>query len=175
MHLQQNILILTARKMTGSEYNLLSSVRDQAESTNSEDTIQPTQYNPDVIRSQLTNQISTSKENVAIMGNESVQASGLSIREEQTTADDKGSCISLSGKVFETDMLQDVVASLRVVKSVPPPPIPLCRLVVNEAIRTVQENITDLGMKFRTMGYPRELGTFFVSMKRVGESELEVD
>lgn len=161
--------------MVVSKYNLRSSVRDHVDSTNSGETIQPEQHNPDLFVSQVTNQTPQAEEVIGAGGNESMETSGTPTREEQNTADGKPSGVRLYGKVIETDMLQDVIASFRVVKGVPPPPVPLCRLLVNEAIRTIQDNITELGTKFRTMGYLRELGTFFVSLKKAGESEHEVD
>ncbi|KAJ7520546.1 hypothetical protein O6H91_19G010200 [Diphasiastrum complanatum] len=38
---------------------------------------------------------------------------------------------NLFGKEIQTDILQDVLTSFRVSKSTSPPPIPLCRLIVN--------------------------------------------
>lgn len=71
-------------------------------------------------------------------------------------------------------MYQDVISTYRVKKNTPPPLVPLCRLVINESIRTVRENVVALGPMFRDMGYLKELGVFLVSVKRIGEPELEV-
>lgn len=80
----------------------------------------------------------------------------------------------LLGKLIHTEVLQDTIQAFRTKCATPPPMIPLCRLVVNEAIRTVSEHISDLGYRFRTSGYLPEQGKFMVSVPRDWESEHEV-
>lgn len=71
-------------------------------------------------------------------------------------------------------VLQDVISSFRQNRARPPPFVPLCRLVVNEAIRTVKEDIPEFLNTFRDYGYLRELGIFLVSSKRISQPDLEV-
>ncbi|KAJ7528213.1 hypothetical protein O6H91_16G090300 [Diphasiastrum complanatum] len=87
---------------------------------------------------------------------------------------DKTHALHAYGKVIHTNVLQDVLRSFRVCNNTPPPPVPLCHLVLNEAIRTVRKNVLDLEAKFETVGYIKELGSFLVSAKKVGEPKMVV-
>lgn len=99
---------------------------------------------------------------------------GETNRSASESGQDKTHAVRAYGKVIHTDVLQDVLRSFRVCNNTPPPSVPLCRLVLNEAIRTVRKNVSDLEAKFETMGYIKELGSFLVSAKKLGEPEMVV-
>lgn len=79
------------------------------------------------------------------------------------------------GKVIETRILQDVVSGFRVLKSTPPPPIPLCRLVRNPSVRATTGSSNNLAAHFEQYGYVKELGNFLVSVQKFGEPPLHVN
>lgn len=168
--------------MSASRYNLRSTCQDPCPSSQvSEETVDGFPAHVNVDASQMTQHI-PEIDDVHAMGDE-VDPLHVSEDPSHIVEDNETSNIEPTrshhgirhyGKVIQTDVLQDVIASLRVCKSTPPPPVPLCRLVVNESIRLVQKNISDLGYGFRMNGYLKELGTFLVSIKKANEPELEV-
>lgn len=82
----------------------------------------------------------------------------------------------LLGKQIELDLLQDVLEKFLVRRNSAPPLVPLCRLIPNEAIRTVSSQISIFRDTFDKRPYATTGAPFIVSLLRPGKNEyLEVN
>lgn len=84
----------------------------------------------------------------------------------------RGTARKILGRALETKLLDDVFADLTITRLSPPPLVPLCRLMTNEAIRTTTASLDGLKESLENNGYcSRGSPPFFVSLRRPGGTE----
>ncbi|KAJ7226524.1 hypothetical protein O6H91_18G013800 [Diphasiastrum complanatum] len=152
--------------MFASKYNLRTTCRSSHTQEGSEDTIDNVDLGVEVNPSQVTTQPPPTVEHVIRIDTVDPGQSSKSMEQANTTPqEDTVPGLHLYGKEIQTDLLQDVISTYRV-KRTHLLHLCHCRLVINESIRIVRENVVALGPMFRDMGYFKELGVFLVSSEK---------